>query len=200
MTDKTITVFDDEPIGELDLDSSTEEAAAQEAEAQAPLEPEEEIDHDQQTEELKAENLELREQVKRTAAEFQNFRRRQEEEAKRVKLRLREDLVRTMLPIFDNMDRTLVAAQQGGDGALDALLKGLELVDKDIKKIFEDLGLQPIQTAGELFDPALHEAVMMQETDEVPDQTILLELQKGYTLGDRVIRPSMVQVARNSST
>jgi molecular chaperone GrpE len=148
--------------------------------------------------ELEAANAQLAEQVKRTSAEFQNFRRRQEEEAKRVKVRLKEEIIRSMLPILDNLERTVQAAEQGGDGAFAALLKGVELIEKDVKKIFGDHGLAEIPAKGETFDPALHEAVMMQETDEVPDQTILQELQKGYTLSDRVIRPSMVQVARSN--
>lgn len=201
MTDKTITILEDdsEPFGE-----PTAEAEQGETEVESPIDEvgdTEDLEVDSATaqiQELMATNAELSEQVKRVSAEFQNFRRRQEEEAKRVKVRLREDIIRTMLPILDHLERTLTAANQGGDEALEALLKGVELIEKDVKKIFGEHGLAAIPAAGEQFDPALHQAVMMQETDEVPDQTILQELQKGYSLNDRVIRPSMVQVARNS--
>ncbi len=200
MTDKTITILDDDqgPLANPILE--TEEVST---DGESPVEPTadtEELETDQataQVAQLQAANTELAEQVKRISAEFQNFRRRQEEEAKRVKVRIREDIIRSMLPILDNLERTLNAANQGGDGAYDGLLKGVELIEKDVKKIFGEHGLAAIEAAGQQFDPALHEAVMMQETDEVPDQTILQELQKGYTLNDRVIRPSMVQVARN---
>lgn len=201
MTDKTITILEDdqEPVGQPAAQPA-EEAAETEALIDEAGETED-LDVDPaaaQIEQLMAANAELSEQVKRTSAEFQNFRRRQEEEAKRVKLRIREDIIRTMLPILDHLERTLAAANKGGDGAYEALLKGVELIEKDVHKIFGDHGLATIPAKGEIFDPALHEAVMMQETDEVPDQTILQELQKGYSLNDRVIRPSMVQVARNS--
>ena len=195
MTDKTITILDDEPQQEP---ANVEEQAVpaepeqvQEAPAEGELDPAATI------EKLMAANAELSEQVKRTSAEFQNFSRRQEEEAKRVKVRIREDIIRSLLPILDHLDRTLAAAGQGGDGAFEALLKGVELIDKDVKKIFSDHGLKTISSEGEV-DPALHQAVMMEETDEVEDQTILQELQKGYMLNDRVIRPSMVKVARNA--
>lgn len=146
--------------------------------------------------ELLRANQDLQEQVKRTSAEFQNFRRRQEEEAKRVKVRLREDIIRSMLPILDHLERTLAAVKQG-DGSLDTLIQGVELIDKDVKKIFSEHGLSPIKAYGEIFDAALHQAVMREETNDVPDQTVMAELQRGYKLEDRVIRPSMVQVAVN---
>jgi molecular chaperone GrpE len=201
VTDKTITILEDdsEPFG-----GPPAEPEQNGPEAEPTLDEvgeTEDLSEDPATEqiqELMAKNAELSEQVKRVSAEFQNFRRRQEEEAKRVKVRLREDIIRTMLPILDNLERTLTAVNQGGDGVLEALLKGVELVEKDVKKILGEHGLVAIPATGEQFDPALHQAVMMQETDEVPDQTILQELQKGYSLNDRVIRPSMVQVARNS--
>jgi molecular chaperone GrpE len=201
VTDKTITILEDdqEPFG--DTLAEPEQIATEAEAALDEVGETEELSVEPATEqiqELMAANAELSEQVKRVSAEFQNFRRRQEEEAKRVKVRLREDIIRTMLPILDHLERTLTAANQGGDGALEALLKGVELIEKDVKKIFGEHGLAAIPASGEQFDPALHQAVMMQETDEVPDQTILQELQKGYSLNDRVIRPSMVQVARNS--
>lgn len=198
MTDKTITILEDEPQQDpASVEAAPEVAAAQAAETAVEELAEAAGSISDEVEKLKAANAELNEQVKRTSAEFQNFRRRQEEEAKRVKVRIREDIIRSMLPILDHLDRTLAAAEKGGDGAFDALLKGVELIEKDVHKIFEDHGLAMIPAEGEVFDAALHQAVMMEETDEVPDQTILKELQVGYTLNERVIRPSMVTVARN---
>ncbi len=188
MTDKTLTILDDEIPGEEPLNSTPTESET--------VEPTLESDD---TEALRRENDELAEQVKRTAAEFQNFRRRQEEEQKRVKVRIREDIIRSLLPILDHLERTLSAAKGGGDKALDSLLQGVELIDKDVRKIFQGHGLSEIAAAGESFDAALHQAVMMEETTEVADQTIIAELQKGYKLDDRVLRPSMVKVARNFS-
>lgn len=194
MTEPPITILDEEPT--LDSPETLESTGEPKASHDSPEPTDEEMEDP--TEQLMAANAELTEQVKRTSAEFQNFRRRQEEEAKRVKVRIREDIIRTMLPILDHLERTLTAADAGGDGGHEALLEGVKLIEKDVQKIFGEHGLAAIPAQGELFDAALHQAVMMQETEEVPDQTILQELQKGYTLGDRVIRPSMVQVARNS--
>ena len=114
-----------------------------------------------------------------------------------MKVRIREDIIRSLLPILDHLERTVSAAKGGGDNALQALLQGVELIDKDVKKIFESHGLTAIAAEGEAFDAAHHQAVMMEETTEAADQTILAELQKGYKLDDRVIRPAMVKVARN---
>ncbi len=193
MTEKPLTILDEEsPEGDA---APTEAVTAEVVEEDGQAAPTE----GDALETLRQANEDLAEQVKRTNAEFHNFRRRQEEEQKRVKVRIREEIIRTMLPILDHLERTLAAARGGGDKALDSLLQGVELIDKDVKKIFEGHGLTAIAAHGEPFDAALHQAVMMEETSEVPDQTILAELQKGYALDERVIRPAMVKVARNFS-
>lgn len=192
MSEKTLTIIDDDetPLGDPDPAGSAEPGKAPASEA---------IATDEELKALQKANNELSEQVKRTAAEFKNFQRRQEEEQKRVKVRLREEILATMLPILDHIERTVAAAKQGGDNAFQALLQGIELIDKDVRKIFEDHGLTDIAALNEIFDPALHQAVMMEESDTIADQTIVAELQKGYKLDDRVIRPSMVKVSRNYS-
>lgn len=204
MNDKTITILDENetPMGQpapTDTGPEQEHGSAntdpQDAET---VRETPEGDVGSQLEQLKAENDELREQVKRTAAEFQNFHRRQEEEQKRVKVRLREEILRSLLPILDHLERTMTVARQSQDNAFESLLQGLELIDKDVKKIFGDHGLSPIDALGEIFDPAMHEAILMEETDEHEDQSILQELQRGYRLDDRVLRPSLVKVARNN--
>lgn len=190
MTDKILTILDEETPEESWTEASATDATTEPA---SPGNPSDELAQ------LRLANDELAEQVKRTNAEFHNFRRRQEEEQKRVKVRIREDILRSLLPILDHLERTVAAARSGNDNAWEALLQGVELIDKDVKKIFEGHGLTSIAAEGQLFDAALHQAVMMEETSEVADQTILAELQKGYKLDDRVIRPSMVKVARNFS-
>ncbi len=196
MTDKTITILDDDPLKEQAPEAAETEKNPVEDDQETETTPVG-LSAEDELERLRAANAELTEQVKRTSAEFQNFRRRQEEEAKRVKLRLQEDIIRSMLPILDHLDRTIAAAEQGGDGSFEALLKGVELIEKDVRKIFGDHGVAQIPAEGQPFDAALHQAVLTEETDEVPDQTIVKVLQVGYTLNERVIRPSMVTVARN---
>lgn len=138
---------------------------------------------------------ELKEHVKRLSAEFANFRRRQEEESKRHGARMREELFRSLLPIVDNLERALDASRSSASA--ESLIKGVELVDREIRKLLEQHGVRPIQADGKAFDPAQHEAVMTEEREDVPDQTIVQELQRGYTIDDRVLRPSMVKVARS---
>ncbi len=187
MNEETLTILEDESA-----DSSVGTDAEGDSETS-----EDQSGASAEMETLRNANAELAEQVKRTAAEFQNFRRRQEEEQKRVKVRIREEILRSLLPILDHLERIMAATTQAGESNYEALLKGVELIDKDVQKIFGDHGLEAIPVKGEIFDTALHQAVMMEETSEVPDQTILAELQKGFRLDDRVIRPAMVKVARN---
>ena len=146
-------------------------------------------------EDVQAKNAELKEHVLVVSAEFENFRRRQQEEQKRQKVLMKEDLFRELLPLVDNLDRSLVAARQ--NPSVEALLKGVELIRKGFDRLLENNEISQIETAGIDFDPALHEAMMVEERDDVPDQSIVMELQKGYKMGDRVLRPSMVKVARN---
>lgn len=148
--------------------------------------------------EVQAKNAELKEHVLVVSAEFENFRRRQQEEQKRQKVLMKEDLFRELLPLVDNLDRSLVAARQ--NPSVEALLKGVELIRKGFDRLLENNEISLIETAGIDFDPALHEAMMVEERDDVPDQSIVMELQKGYKMGDRVLRPSMVKVARNPQT
>ena len=140
---------------------------------------------------------ELDEQTKRLSAEFENFRRRQQEEAKRRQILMKEELFRGLLPIVDNLDRSLEAAKS--TSSLEALLKGVELIRRSFNNLFEEHQVVPIETVGQSFDPTLHEAMMVEERDDVPDQSIVMELQRGYRLGDRVLRPSMVKVSRGAT-
>lgn len=139
---------------------------------------------------------ELDEQTKRMSAEFENFRRRQQEEAKRRSVLMKEEMFRSLLPIVDNLDRSLQAAKS--TSSLEALLKGVELTRREIDRLFEDNEVSTIEAVGQAFDPNLHEAMMVEERDDIPDQSITLELQRGYRLGERVLRPSMVKVSRAS--
>lgn len=142
--------------------------------------------------------VELKEQVRRVAADFENFRRRQEEEQKRRLQHLKEDLFRQLLGILDHFERTLQAAQS--KPSVESLMQGMEMVTREYHKLLNMHGIEPIQTEGVLFNPNLHEAMMAEERDDVPDQAIVAELQRGYKMGDRVLRPSLVKVANNTKS
>lgn len=134
----------------------------------------------------------------RTLAEFDNFRKRSREEFQQVCTFAIEDLVIRLLPVLDNFERAIKTAEEIKD--YDALHGGVILILRQLRDILTKEGVTPIEAQGKLFDPNLHEAVMRVDTDECADGMIIEEFQAGYTLGDKVIRPSMVKVARHPDT
>lgn len=131
----------------------------------------------------------------RTLADFTNFRRRSREELDQARRFASEDFIIRLLPILDNFDRAIKAAEEIGD--FNVLHGGVILILRQLQDLLEKEGVQPIEALGREFDPNVHEAVMREDTDEYPDNAIIEEFQKGYTMGERVVRPSMVKVARN---
>ena len=134
----------------------------------------------------------------RILAEFDNFRKRSREEFQQVCTFAIEDLVIRLLPVLDNFERAIKTAEEIKD--YDALHGGVILILRQLRDILTKEGVTPIEAQGKLFDPNFHEAVMRVDTDEYPDGMIIEEFQAGYTLGDKVIRPSMVKVARHPDT
>lgn len=128
----------------------------------------------------------------RLQADFENYRRRTQKEKEDLWKYASEQLIISLLPVLDNLDRALVAR----DDDPVRVVEGVEMIYRQLQDILTREGLSSIPAAGEEFDPALHEAMMQQETDQYPDNTVLEELQKGYLLKDKVIRPAMVKVAR----
>jgi molecular chaperone GrpE len=143
---------------------------------------------------VKAERDKLREQLMRTAADFDNFRKRTKRDLDDVRQRGKDDLIRDLLPVFDNLER----AVQTGTGAGDAssVLEGVRMVLKLFEDTVERLGLSRVPTVGQRFDPAVHEALQQQETDAHPSGTVIAEIAPGYRFGERLVRPAMVVVAR----
>lgn len=137
---------------------------------------------------------ELQEKIKRIAAEADNFRRRQEANFERRLDGAKDEVFRRLLGVVDNLEMAVKAVDDGG--SLEALAKGVSLVLKDALRLLESYGVLPIEAEGQAFDPSLHEAVMVEEREDLPDETISAELKKGYSCGERVLRPSMVKVAR----
>ena len=131
----------------------------------------------------------------RTLADFNNYRRRAREEFEQARQFAIEDFVIRVLPVLDNFERAIKTAEELKD--FDALHGGVVLILRQLRDVLEKEGVKPIEAEGQQFDPNLHEAVMREDTDEYPDGAIIEEFQRGYTLGDKVIRPSMVKVARH---
>ncbi|MEM7138117.1 MAG: nucleotide exchange factor GrpE [Myxococcota bacterium] len=141
-----------------------------------------------------AERDRMREQLLRIAADFDNFRKRSRKEIEEVRRRSVEDTLREVLPVIDNLER----AADAMDGAKDvtAVAEGVHMVLRGFEEVAARLGLKRVKAMGELFDPTLHDAMQQQETNEHPPGTIVAEVVPGYELGERLLRPAMVVVAR----
>ncbi|MFZ5590694.1 MAG: nucleotide exchange factor GrpE [Bacillota bacterium] len=127
----------------------------------------------------------------RLQADFDNYRKRTLREKEELLKFAAEKLIGQLLPVLDNFERALAAPE--GDGA--AFRSGVEMIYRQLMDILNREGLEPLQCVGQPFDPARHEAVMRQPAGERPENTVLAELQKGYILHGKVIRPAMVCVA-----
>lgn len=143
---------------------------------------------------------ELEDQLLRRVAEFQNYRRRTEAELGQAAERGRGEVVLQMLDVLDDLRRSLEAAEQaeeeGGGPAYQALKAGVDLVYKKFEDALAALGVQPIDAVGQPFDEELHEAMMQQEAEGAEPGTVVGEVQRGYRMGERVLRHARVIVAR----
>ena len=147
-------------------------------------------------EEARAELARIRDQLLRTAADYDNFRKRTRRDIEDAQKRGREELLRELLPVFDNLERAVVHAEQASDAK--AVADGVGMVLKQFTDTLGKVGIKRVPTVGSAFDPMQHEAIQQLETDEHPPGTIVAEVQPGYSLGDRLIRAAMVVVARPS--
>lgn len=143
-----------------------------------------------EVEKLKAELNEVNDLLLRTAAEFDNYKKRTEREKLSVAEYAKANVMKTLLPILDNADRA--AAFEAGTEQYN---KGIEMIVKELGTLAEKLGLREIGTVGEAFNPEIHEAIMHIEDENFGENTVAKVLQKGYKFGDTVVRPAMVQVA-----
>lgn len=155
------------------------------------------IDHlEQEIETLRQTVEETQNSYLRVLADFDNFRKRQREETARLTSCAREELIAKLLPIVDNFDRTLQAAE--AEHSYESLVEGVTLTLKQVREMLEREGLEEIEAVGQEFNPEFHEALMRVETDEHPENIIIDELEKGYTLNGKVVRPARVRVAVTS--
>jgi molecular chaperone GrpE len=146
-----------------------------------------------EAEELKNENASLKDQVLRKQAEFENYRKRTERERGEIYSRGRKEVLIEMLSVLDNFERAMLSVSKTVDE--DALKQGFELIYKQFKGILTKLGVEHIEAVGKTFDPHLHEAVTIEETSEHEANTVIDEFQKGYKIGDQLLRPAQVKVA-----
>lgn len=142
---------------------------------------------------VRAERDMLVDRLARLQAEFENARKRTAREQQDFREYAVADAIKALLPSLDSFERALQTSRADKS----ELRGGVELIYKQLQDALQKLGLRVIPAQGEPFDPHLHEAIEMVETSDAPDHQILEELQRGYKLKDRLLRPSMVKVARN---
>ena len=175
-------------------EETAEEAAAEET-AETETEPEEKKEEaSDKREESEAEKqlADMNAKYVRLMADFQNQKKRFEKEKADIYQFANEDIVKSLLEVIDNFERALDASQDDGS----KFREGMEMIFKQLMGALEKAGVSEIKALGEEFDPNFHNAVMMEETDEFESNKVSGVMQKGYTLNSKVIRPSMVKVAK----
>lgn len=130
----------------------------------------------------------------RVSAEFENYKKRASREMSEFKKYANDAMVKALLPVVDNLER---AIESSGDDerANSCVVEGIEMTLKEILKILDQFGIKQVQSLGQPFDPGFHEAILREESDEYPENTVVKELQKGYLMHERLIRPAMVVVS-----
>jgi molecular chaperone GrpE len=172
-----------------DLDAQHELPAAKADESTTESSPVEASPSDAEFAKLKSE----RDTLLRMLADMENARKRASKEQQEFREYAQTDALKALLPILDSFERALqTSAHEKSE-----FRGGVELIYKQLQDALAKQGLRPIEAKGEMFDPRLHQAIEMVDTDKVEDHRVVEELQRGYKLKDRLLRPSMVKVARN---
>ena len=147
----------------------------------------------QKIDELTVGLKEKEERALRLQADFENFRRRTSKEKEELSAVIKQEILKDMLPLLDNFERAMAAETKDAE----AFQKGVDMIYTQLQEVMKKNGLEPIETEGQKFDPNFHQAVMRVQNEDLEDDDIAQELQKGYMVEGRVIRPSMVQVVAN---
>ncbi len=177
----------------MDEEVKTTETAAEEAAAETPVTEEKpkkkKTAAAAEVKELKAQLDEREDAYKRMLAEYSNYKRRTEQEKEQIGLFTKGELLKALLPVLDNFERASAAS------AGEEYKTGMEMIVRQLEKTLADMGLAEIEAENAPFDPELHNAVMREDAENVETETVTQVFQKGYRLGDRVLRPAMVKVA-----
>jgi len=142
----------------------------------------------------RAEAARMKDQWVRTAADFDNYRKRARRDVDDARKAGREDLLKELLPVFDNLERAIVSAQRATE--VKPVADGLAMVVKQFVDVVGRAGITKVPTVGAAFDPSIHEAIQQVETDDHPPGTVVSEIQAGYMQGERLVRAAMVVVAK----
>ncbi len=144
----------------------------------------------------KAEAAKYREQLLRTAADFENFRKRTRREVDDATRKGKEQALKDLLPVFDNVERAIASSEAAPD--VKSVLDGLRMINRQFVNTLEKMNIRRVKTVGNPFDPAQHEAIQHVESTEHPAGVVAIEVQPGYLLGDFLLRPAMVAVSKGA--
>lgn len=185
----------EKPVGEQAGGDERAGAGEQETAISPEAQPREPVEAEpSDLEKAHAERDRMREQLLRTAADFDNFRKRSRKEIEEVRRRAIEETLRQVLPVVDNLERA--ANAMVGATELAAVAEGVHMVLRGFEDIASRMGLKRVPAVGQQFDPTCHDAVQQTETEEHPPGTIVAEVVPGYYLGERLLRPALVVVAK----
>lgn len=185
--------IDEAEAAQEDAAEGSEEEAPEEAASEAAAMQEEIEALKGQVEKLTGDLQEKKDRLLRLQADFDNFRRRSAKEREEISAVVTQNFCKDMLPLLDNFERAMAAETRD----VEAFQKGVEMIFTQFQEVLRKNGLEQIEAVGQKFDPNFHQAVMRVEDPEKEDDTVAQELQKGYMVKGRVIRPSMVQVVSN---
>lgn len=185
--------IDEAEAAQEDAAEGSEEEAPEEAASEAAAMQEEIEALKGQVEKLTGDLQEKKDRLLRLQADFDNFRRRSAKEREEISAVVTQNFCKDMLPLLDNFERAMAAETKDAE----AFQKGVEMIFTQFQEVLKKNGLEQIEAVGQKFDPNFHQAVMRVEDPEKEDDTVAQELQKGYMVKGRVIRPSMVQVVSN---
>ena len=181
-----IQVFDESEDEQAEEASAPEEQENEQQDPVAALQA--------QIDTMTQERATLYDQLLRRQAEFENYRRRVDRERSETYTRARAEVLLELLPVIDNFERALASLENSG-GDAESLRHGVELIHKQFKDALTKFGLEPVESVGQTFDPHVHEAVTIEPTDKHKENTIIEEFQRGYKLGEKLLRPAKVKVA-----
>jgi len=182
------------PIEEEETKIETEES--NEELEQAADDTEREQSSEQELIIMQQEVQEANDMMLRLAAELENYKKRSVKDRESIVKYASQSTIESLLPILDNFERAIESVEESKN--FDSLLDGVKMISKQVFDLLEKKGVSEIESVGEAFDPNIHEAVMQAPSCEYPENVVSEELQKGYMLHDRVIRPSMVVVSSGS--
>ncbi|MEJ2658439.1 MAG: nucleotide exchange factor GrpE [Desulfobacterales bacterium] len=150
---------------------------------------------EEKVESLKKEAAENHDRLLRMAAEFENYKKRTAREMEDFRKFAIERFVKAMLPVVDSLELAIESSRNDKQ-ASSSVVEGVTMTLKEIYKVFEQFGVKPFESLGKTFDPCLHQAMMQEETESYPENSVSQELQKGYMIHDRLLRPAMVTVSK----